>query len=832
MRLQLLTIVLAMVTAAAAAAEPFVEEIPADLPPAWQPASSEGDWHHGQQYLPGLGFEVTVQTQPRLLQRGFLDVLNRHNGNREVYGIAGWQDLGEVRVAGGKHAPAAPTAGSWCYQQFRGEDLTFTISRITPAILFETSASRVQLFAGAKRLGSGGPRTSAVSTVVPSHAAFVADGKVMLASTAQEISLAGMDEPWLLLWFGESSPYYRSAIPNLVWKMDPVKAFLLDGHFVPSDLPVLVVFQNRPDKLTAQADALSVSFGSAAGAFQMLPLLGFRHPSVAETAGWTSGLPPEIAASCRSWSRRLQAYPLSCTESRRIGEEGREVTIRQSYTYRELPDAWQTPCERMAPLPPVVAMVSQSGFPVSFSAPLLPHAIATHSGPYTGVAGDAVEFTITGLDKYVNEAPDRRQPAGPDADWLLAEVRHESDKIVAAGPLAPAALYAKRHWQDYLQAEPGLTTLALAEILPYLDQPARDTVVDYAFAQLQRQNPLTTTSVPTFQGARREYYPVAPLDVQRRHAGQNAARDASVPINPQQRADSVYAIWAWGRASGRWQAVQAFWPQAKAAALAGERDVEWATCGYVRGPNETRGGAVPYPGEDRGSTAAVNGRFGRWVGLARLARVFGDRQTEQAAMYRLARTALLRCAQGRLIDYQYDAKIQVIDAEPDWMLRLSTATGNGGGQGLLWSERWVDAAGDLRCVVRWDEHGPVISQAFGDHWMPVIPKFLNLTPECGRFLHDHLPDNVQRFVDGMEHNAQAWFVVGRPANIGKETAMDDPRNSYGTFLGIAYALQADGDRLMRYQDIPYYRTGDMYQLRRLAATLWALNGSQWQRLER
>jgi hypothetical protein len=197
----------------------------------------------------------------------------------------------------------------------------------------------------------------------------------------------------------------------------------------------------------------------------------------------------------------------------------------------------------------------------------------------------------------------------------------------------------------------------------------------------------------------------------------------------------------------------------------------------------------------------------------------------------LARTALVRFAQGKVIRYMYDERFQTIETDPDWMFRLSTASGNGGGQGLLWTEHWAGAEDDARQVVRWDEFGPIIAQMFGDNWNPVLPTFQDLTPECGRFLAEHLPEEHRRFADVVEENCPAWFITRRIANVGKEKFMDYPQNSYGIFLGKCYVLGADGTEMLRCQDIPFTKVGDVYHLRRLAANLRCFGGLKWQPIE-
>jgi hypothetical protein len=256
--------------------------------------------------------------------------------------------------------------------------------------------------------------------------------------------------------------------------------------------------------------------------------------------------------------------------------------------------------------------------------------------------------------------------------------------------------------------------------------------------------------------------------------------------------------------------------------------MDWATCSYCRGPGEDRNTARAHRGEDRGGVIASNGQFARWVALARIARHLGDRETEALARYLLARTVVHRFAHEWLVDYAYDRDLVSVDLEPDWMMELSTWGGNGGGPGLLWTDHWADAEDDARAVIQWDEFGPILAQTLNHMWQPVLPHFQDLTPECGRFLADHLRTKCLAHLAAVRRNAPAWYVTRRPAYVGKEMHVDSPRNSQSVFLAMCYVAQIGGREMAACQDIPFVPRGDLYHLRRLAANLRCFGGLQWE----
>src|SRR5690606_31258669 len=116
-----------------------------------------------------------------------------------------------------------------------------------------------------------------------------------------------------------------------------------------------------------------------------------------------------------------------------------EVRIIQHFTFRELADDWGTAGQKLAPVPPVLAMAMRYGFPIELSGQPAALPIATHSGPYSGIVGaEAVEYAIHGLQRYIDQPPVDNPGGNPQAEELVRELRGEVAKMMAAGPLASA----------------------------------------------------------------------------------------------------------------------------------------------------------------------------------------------------------------------------------------------------------------------------------------------------------------------------------------------------------------------------------------------------------
>lgn len=797
----------------------FREALPHKFTGDWREQRESDLFHRKQRVVGGLGLEVCVGGWPRLLQRGFLDVADRSSGNRDVYGIAGWCDLGQVRL-GSQNVKPKLAGRTWCYLKYSidaGQTLTWIVSRLSPGTLFESQSGRIELFAGEKACGKGMTRKETHTRRVPQYVCFSSNGRAVVGKTSSPLSLKNMSESWLLFWYGNTSYFYRTKVPNILWGAKKLNECMRTDYFVPADLPVLVVFQKKPVRIEPTRDSLAASFQGGAGTLVVLPVLGFYHPPAKETEQWKDGVPADVVDRCRVWARRLKHFPLTCRETYRVKDHD-SVTIQQQFTYLDLADEWGTKAERIAPVPPVVALAQAYGFSVKSSGDCAEHAIQTHSGPYSGIAGtDTASFTVRGLGPYVDQTARSNPPLGADAKVLARELKDEVTRMIDAGDLAPAMSLGKKHAgkMEFHFANPADTILALAEAIPYLDDPTVASATEHVRDVIQEMNPLKCLKAPNFGRARREYFDPVDADYFKKIVGYPRMA-ATTNISQEQRANSVYALWAFARAAGSDDMFKEPWDDIKSVALSVSRAADWATCGYFR----------PYGG-NRGSIEAVQGQFARYIALARMAERFNDAETEQRAIYALARTACLFFSQGKIVPYMYDQKFQTVDADPNWMAELSMTTGDGG-RGLLWTGHWAGAEDDVRQVIRWDEFGPVVAQMYGDMWFPVFTLFQDLTPEAGRFLGDHMLDECTRYVAAVERNAPHWFVTRRDPSFGTEVCSDSPRNSYGVFLGKAYALGTKGSDLMRNQDVPFCRVGDLYHIRRLVANLRAFGGQKYE----
>jgi len=362
--------------------------------------------------------------------------------------------------------------------------------------------------------------------------------------------------------------------------------------------------------------------------------------------------------------------------------------------------------------------------------------------------------------------------------------------------------------------------------LPYLGGSDLTDAVDFVVNFISYRNPLTTTGVARWSGPRREYSTILTLAQQVVNLTKSSY-DPPEPVTEEERANNAYALWAFGENSGRWDVVSPLWNTIKSTADYAQNRREWATCGYFTTRSTWDGGQLHFAEKKELSGVQSNtGQFARWVAVARMASQFSDTTAREHAMYMLARTALLRFAQGYIVQYIYDEDIQTITEPSDWMKTYSTATGENG-HGTLWTDNWAGYENDVRQAIRWDEFGPVIHQVYAYGWHPVMPAFENMTPECGRFLTDHASGHCTRFIQTVEWNAPAWYSIRNYAYLGIENTTDNPRHPFQIFMGKCYVQGTAGSELVKYQDMPFVKVGDLYHMRKVAANLRTFGGLQW-----
>lgn len=358
--------------------------------------------------------------------------------------------------------------------------------------------------------------------------------------------------------------------------------------------------------------------------------------------------------------------------------------------------------------------------------------------------------------RYVGEPPRWNSPP-PEAAPVVEKLREAVAEMVDAGMLAPA--YSKNGIGAaiYHFGSPAQTLHALSIALPYLDEPLRARTQAYLRTFLEAYPPLSTPWIAGEGLAAREYHPLPP-------SWRNPVADfdtaPAVPI------EALYALWAYGDATGDWEYAQAHRDEMEALARA------------------------------QGSKIERYGQVAGLIGYARILERLGD-----APRARLMRE---QAARGLRAGADFDAFVRA--AERTYLAY--------GGEGIGTGGDWHIAAWYfLRTPHGYNERakGPV---------------GVLFAPEIGLFLHDRSPA-ARRWFEELFQAYRAWGQVrgdmGRTGRRTGERSFFFPDQQYSAHMAQAYVLQAAPATLAVAADYPYC-VGDLYCIEKLVATLRAMGG--------
>lgn len=221
---------------------------------------------------------------------------------------------------------------------------------------------------------------------------------------------------------------------------------------------------------------------------------------------------------------------------------------------------------------------------------------------------------------------------------------------------------------------------------------------------------------------------------------------------------------------------------------------DWASLGLMRGEKtwwkeDTMHRDVYDRDYGKGGVDDVNRLFAGLVGRIRLARWSGATEEVERAMYFLARTAILRFA---LEQWKY-----VLHEDKFLALRPADAPPRSFfGTGLHTFVR--ETPGDDPLVVaEMDEFLLSMRECYVHvHWHPHrLIAYLNIVPELGRFLHDHLKSETADYVRIVEESNPEWYTPYADCTFAFETYCLHPADSYQVFLARADHRRRTGEAL-------------------------------------
>ncbi len=794
----------------------------------------------------GLDIQIVVDTEeswPRITREIQLDV-GRHIGpflggvETHTSRYEGPADLGMIRPVGAVNPRPAPVRRNWARSlmsfAYDGPDGTprqmqVIVSRLTPAILVRAD-SDLDLMAGTKYLGqylrrdgTAAPRSSqrqAAGKTVPAYAAFRAGQRIVLSPTAtlRGAMPEGIERGWMLLWYGSGS-FFRALTAagidvagsnNRIWSQAAYKA----------DSPLLVLFDSPVSSISIEDDALRVRFVSGRGNAFIVPIFGELLPPADETEKWKNALPRDVVPRCDWWAQHGGRFPLGVSESYGYDADSDTVTITQRFEFAD----FRADGSFAAPVSPILATANLEGFPMEFSAQVEDPGVVTAAGSWLAVPGvQSYDIRLRGLGKYAARRP---MPAGPPPQHLIAELRDQVSRILAAGHLAPWYPGGKnapgwsgdyqRYTQDLVHGYPGEVLAALAEALPYLTPPLRQQAILYMQRERREYPPETIDHLLGGQGARRESYA---FTFSEEFLADNPPAGAVNNINTSRRGNffvrhkmphplAIYQLAAYYDAVGRSDLPE------KLPGILAVRDpwtarADWATGGTYQWPGQISVYSYPWGGTTVLNTSIWHGNGGvidanyflaASIGQIRLARLAGDAAAEREGWGLLAKSAARRYALGRMRQHLYARG--ALTLPPDG--------------------RWRSPDEDVRELYMLDEYGMTFSHVSRNagHSGGLIALY-GAVPETLLFARDFLSEQTARYFRTYVEALPDWHEAWGASSLRRESSLCFPTDSLQTFLANAIVMGASPQWLERHLDVPWQQRGDLYYIHKLVETIRA-----------
>ncbi len=680
-------------------------------------------------------------------------------------------DLGALKTADGKDLEIIKQDADWAHNRLTlgaGEDepaVYLTLSRLTPAVLFET--------------GTGGVTLNLPTT---SLKAVLSDGK---NATAADLSATlvcnNMDAGWMLLYWDQPSGV---EMPQYI--RERVRGARGDADARLCRPPLLLIF-SEPTVTVKSGDGTTFNFEKK---MVMMPLYG-----VGQGEG-VSAADERVIERCDFWAKRMSNFPTTARESYSYAADGDRVTVSQKVEFTEV----RAGGAAFAPVPPMVALAKVSGMPIVFDKEPADADYRTAYGPYWLIE-NARQFSwsVQGLSKYVDNPP-LPGPSNDRSKGLEAELNKEIDAVVSEEYLAPWIYETRRfgpmgnvYWR--MASE---TVYFLAQLLPVLDQTYQQRVKDYLRQYCQQFPLLETASLSTLKGARRERYNPGKDPF---YVTQGAPNEVTFAVV---RGLAEYCSAADEKLSDEdWAKVA----ELMAESLAGS---EWATGGWCL--DKTPEPIVPakriHATDLDLPTKIANRHVGNLVGMLRLARLCGkqDSPEAQAAWGRLARELAYRLALAKYVYWLCPPDgLQPFTA--DW-------DAHSGANELRTMNQFEVNCWDHTQDWRWAVYVAYLEMT------PEVGLFLHdyARNESVAFL-----EAVDRTWP-MWWLANMTAEIGNDSSAG----LIQPVNAYSLYMADAWIKGEDGATLTGRADVSWTARGDFFYMHKLAEAIKALRGTAQQ----
>lgn len=791
----------------------------------------------------GLGWQATVEKDGLRLGKSLNVCMGGHNfRNRKP----DWADLGlfyPENAAGTLEV----TDTSWATAVVTANGFKAYVTRLSPAVLLETEHEKLRIFEGAKIAPYGKIQDERTGTRVPRYFATATDKGITPANAADLAELFSNASPvrWLLAWYGPESRLRAEAGQG--------------RRTLTADLPVLLVFGKSPEKCLADDKGITLTFsGSSPHRLAILSALGeqlvhviddekparwpeyIRHPGVDNevlwsklppTDKWIDTLPEEVIAQCNWWADHLQQFPISVTEDFEYDAQSDELSVTGRTTFLQLGDHGKP----MSPLPTMLALAAKKGLSlVKIDGDIADSGQLTKWGPYCGIENSSsYTYKIKGLGRYAFEIR-----AVPSFSGEPQEIRNvfekEVQKVIDAGIMAPwftitnaaSQIYVRSYAKDRHRmafSNPGENLYFIGQCCEVANPDQRKQLLDLAIRWQKKYPAERIVHMPKIGDAGREHYFVHYRGI----GSETPNRGLNFHyLNNLVPCENTYYLSDYYRRTEqkphRLPDILGPW------AARGD----WASFGFLRAARgrtveKEYGGSVAYKILDidagRGSVDEINRYFAGAIGHTRLAKMLDDGDELRRGIYHLARAAVLRYAMTQWRYYLYEQNY--LGAFGD---RMSPRRFYGMGV-HSWHNNGPED--DAYVFYDFDELEVSFTDTESHFWQRtrLIP-YLNMVPELGRFLAEHLKKPVTAYINKTEDGLPEWYKTYADCIWAGEQYCIYPEDPYQLFLARAWIVGDSPQKLWKYADLPYLGRGDWYYIHKVAETIKAYRSARWKPL--
>lgn len=686
----------------------------------------------------------------------------------------------------GRHAQKVGVRkNAWDHQvaayNIEGGQAKVILSRLSPAVLIDSRATDIAF----EKRG-------------PTHLAFVSEGRVVIKRSEGLDSPHHLDEPWVLGWFGRSSPYRN--YPNVADLDDEHlgadKVSLERRRPVNLDLPLLFRLERRPGAIHLSDQGITLQFNGEAGKIAVMPLFGGRVFEPEETEKWTGGLPGAVLDQCRLWAQKLRDYPLSVKETYSVSAEDDILSVRQEFKWESFEDDWSTPSVKAAPVPPMLAVALGGNIPVTFfqgqrKVHPIDYNLMDTPGKAMGVEGaDSYEYRIDGLGQYLFYER-RAAPASTETGPFRAKLEKHIQEMVDAGHLAPlfyvyGGIGGAAPAYFYWGSSPDLAK-AVSAADPYLSEALKHRARDYLRSEWRANPPFEVDPGKYTHGANR-----APYDVPWQDIRLLPALNREKALRQSRFFGDLYGLHAYTLITG--EKPDSTLLRRRVTGMVNELLMlqDWALCGPVKQPTTWRGFFDPYSYYRRNGQSTYNNWLAGSIGLVRLAREFGWTDEEALGRYLFGKLAMARIGQARYTAELHRMGLMRGNEKDDWRTLVHVDRNCA-----------IVLRGSVYAVVREDQE---------------VPPFIDLVEEVGRMLGRHAREECRTYLNNLDESMPLWWISEAPKQSASEQRLCPLQHKSGNVLAQYWILGKTREEFRHYVDTTRFK-GDFFYIHNLAALI-------------